>query len=386
MEYRLVLFRMIQGVGGAFLISNSAAIIIDSFPKNERGRALGINRVSQVAGAAGGLVLGGFLTTVGGWQAIFWVNVPIGIFGTLWSHYKLRELGSLDKNTKIDILGNITFAASLASLLAGISLYALGSLQFSYFVLLVMGGIGLFAIFVFTEDRVEDPMLHLSLFKIRTFTGGTVSTFLNALARGCVLLVMTSYLQGPTMSLGPLAAGLFLLPNALSSSFFGPIVGYLSDRGGTRFYTTLGLSVSSVGFLTLAQIGATTSFLHLAVSLSLIGAGDGIFMSPNRAAVMNSVPPSHRGVASAVNSTMNQTANSFSRAFSFLIMGLIISGFAPADYLFRDIQPIIQSDLYLAIRELTTSALLHLRRDYSYCNYSFDYAREDNRHFRGRNS
>ena len=110
----LVLFRMIQGVGGAFLISNSAAILVDTFPINERGKALGINRVSQVAGAAGGLVLGGFLTSYGGWQAIFWVNVPIGIFGTLWSHYKLRELGTLDKNPKIDILGNITFAGRLS--------------------------------------------------------------------------------------------------------------------------------------------------------------------------------------------------------------------------------------------------------------------------------
>jgi len=323
---QLVLFRMIQGVGGAFLISNSAAIIIDSFPKNERGRALGINRISQVAGAAGGLVLGGFLTTVGGWQAIFWVNVPIGIFGTLWSHYKLRELGSLDTNTKVDIIGNITFAASLASLLAGISLYALGSLQFSYFISLIIGGIALFVLFVMIENRVENPMLNLTLFRIRTFTGGTLATFLNSLARGCVLLVMTSYLQGPTMSLDPLVAGLFLLPNAISSSVFGPISGFLSDRGGTRFYTTLGLSVTSVGFVVLAQIGATTTFLMLALSLGLIGAGDGIFMAPNRAAVISSVAPSHRGVASAVNSTFVQTGNSFSRAFAFLIMGIVIPG------------------------------------------------------------
>ncbi len=157
----LVIFRMIQGVGGAFLISNSAAIIVDAFPVNERGKALGINRVSQVAGAAGGLVLGGFLTTVGGWQAIFWVNVPIGIFGTLWSHYKLKELGSLEKNSKIDISGNIMFAAALAALLIGVSLYALGSLGVQYLVLLSGTSGVFFVLFVLVDNRGDNPMLQL---------------------------------------------------------------------------------------------------------------------------------------------------------------------------------------------------------------------------------
>jgi len=322
----LVIFRMIQGVGGAFLISNSAAIIVDTFPLNERGKALGINRVSQVVGAAVGLVLGGFLTTVGGWQAIFWINVPIGIFATVWSHYKLREIGALDRNTKIDIPGNITFAASLASLLAGISLYALGSLSFPYFMLLVGGGATMFALFVMIERRVENPMLHLSLFRIRPFSGGSLATFMNSLARGCVLLVMSSYLQGPTMSLDPLVAGVFLLPNSISISVFGPISGWLSDKGGTRFYTTLGQLITFAGFISIAQIGAKTSFLQLALPMILIGAGQGIFASPNRASVMSSVPSNQRGVASAVNSTMVQVGNSFSRAFSFLILGLVIPG------------------------------------------------------------
>jgi EmrB/QacA subfamily drug resistance transporter len=322
----LVIFRMIQGVGGAFLISNSAAIIIDAFPVNERGKALGINRVSQVAGAAGGLVLGGFLTTVGGWQAIFWVNVPIGIFGTLWSHYKLKELGSLEKNPKIDVPGNIMFAAAFASLLIGVSLYALGSLTAIYLALLCGASALLFGLFVIVELRVENPMLDLSLFKIRPFSGGSSATFLNSLARGCVLLVLTFYLQGPTMNLSPLLAGLFLFPNSLSISVIGPIGGWLSDRGLTRFYTTLGLLISAVGFLVLAQIGTTVSFIGLALPLVLIGVGQGFFASPNRASVLTSVPPVRRGVASSVNSTMVQVGNSFSRAFSFLIMGLVLPG------------------------------------------------------------
>lgn len=322
----LVLFRMIQGVGGAFLISNSAAILVDTFPSNERGKALGINRVSQVAGAAGGLVLGGFLTSVAGWQAIFWVNVPIGIVGTAWSHYKLREIGSLDKNTKIDVWGNVTFAASVALLLIGISLYSLDSLSLVYFVTTILVGSALFAIFVIIERKVENPMLQLSLFRIHAFTGGTLATFLNAIARGCVLLVITLYLQGPAMALTPIIAGIFLFPNALAIAIFGPISGWLSDKGGTRFYTTLGILITFSGFVVLAQIGSKVSFEQMSVPMLLIGAGAGFFGSPNRASVMSAVPANRRGVASAVNSTMLQIGNSFSRAFSFLIMGFVIPG------------------------------------------------------------
>ncbi len=323
---QLVCFRIVQGVGGAFIMANSGAILVDTFPIEERGKALGINRVNQVAGAAAGLVLGGFLVTFTGWRSIFWLNVPIGIFGTLWSHYKLKELGTLDRGTKIDVMGNITFAGALAILLAGISLYALGSLGLLYLSLSIGTGLAMFISFILIERRAENPMLQLSLFKIRPFSGGTLATFLTSLARGCLLLVMTSYLQGPTMELGALTAGIFMLPNSISISVFGPISGWLSDRGWTRFYTSFGLGLTAVGFFVIARIAAKTTFDWLAVPLILIGAGSGFFSSPNRASVMSAVPPDRRGVASAVNSTMLMVGNSFSRAFSFLILGLVIPG------------------------------------------------------------
>ena len=353
----LVVFRMIQGVGGAFLISNSAAIIVDAFPVNERGKALGINRTSQLAGAAGGLVLGGFLTTVVGWQSIFWVNVPIGIFGTVWSHYKLKELGSLEKNPKVDIPGNIIFAAGLAALLIGISLYALGSLSLFYLCLYLGAGVLLIFAFVLVERRVENPMLQMSLFKIRPFTGGSFATFLNSLARGSVILVMTFYLQGPTMNLDPEFAGIYLLPNSVSISVFGPIGGWLSDRGSTRFYTTFGLLMSAFGFLALAQIGQNICFLELSLGLVLIGTGQGFFNSPNQASVLTSVPPIRRGVASAVNSTMIQVGNSFSRALSFLIMGLVLPASALQALLFGSGNAISNQPV-LFMSEIVTS--LHL--------------------------
>lgn len=322
----LVIFRMIQGLGAAFLISNAAAIIVDTFPANERGKALGINRVSQIGGAAGGLVLGGFLTTVVGWRSIFWINIPIAIFGVMWSHYKLKELGTLEKSSKIDLPGNIMFASMLASFLVGISLYALGYLNIIYFGLLMAVGTVLFISFVIVENKIKDPMLRLSLFRIRAFSGGSFATFLNALARGCLFLVLTFYLQGASMNLDPLIAGLFLLPNSIAISISGPIGGWLSDRGNLRFYTTLGQLLTFAGFIVLAQIGQTINFVQLLIPLVLIGVGQGFFSSPNRASVISSVPPSHRGVGSAVNSMLFQVGNSFSRAFSFLVIGLVVPG------------------------------------------------------------
>lgn len=199
-------------------------------------------------------------------------------------------------------------------------------MSLGYFALFLGIGTSLFVLFVIVETKVENPMLRLSLFRLRAFSGGSFATFLNALARGCLFLVLTFYLQGASMNLDPLVAGLFLLPNSIAISVFGPISGWLSDRGNLRFYTTFGEIMTFAGFLVLSQIGKTTSFTQLLLPLVLIGAGQGIFSSPNRASVISAVPPSHRGVGSAVNSMLFQVGNSFSRAFSFLVIGLVVPG------------------------------------------------------------
>src|SRR5271169_5027160 len=233
---QLVAFRFLQGIGSAFLFSNSGAIITDAFPENERGKALGINQVSIVIGSMMGLVLGGVLTSVGGWQSIFYVNIPIGIFATVWSHYKLKELAVIRRGQKIDVLGNVTFAGGLATVLVAITLDAVSLLQPDQFVLLLGAGVALLAAFVFTERRVKEPMLDLSLFKIRLFTAGTIASLLNSMARGAATLVLTFYLQGPSMGLDALSAGVFLIPISLSIALFGPLSGYLSDKHGPRFF------------------------------------------------------------------------------------------------------------------------------------------------------
>jgi len=319
---QLIGFRLVQALGAGFLFSNSAAIITDAFPEEQRGMALGINQVSIVIGSVLGLVLGGLLSSVAGWRSIFWVNIPIGLFATTWSHYKLRELAVIKKGERLDMLGNFSFAGGLALILTALTLYVISSLSFPLLLAMTIGGAALLVSFVFVERRSEQPMFDLSLFRIRMFTAGNIAIFLNALARGAVSLVLVFYLQGPTMGLSPLTAGIFLIPVSLSLAFFGPLSGWLSDRYGARLLSTAGLAVSSVGFILLTGIGPTITFQQLSLPLILVGGGMGLFASPNRASIMNSVPDTERGVASGTSMTLVNVGATFSLAIAFTVMAL----------------------------------------------------------------
>ena len=319
---QLIGFRLIQAVGAGFLFSNSAAIITDAFPEHERGMALGINQVSIVVGSVLGLVLGGLLTSVAGWRSNFWVIIPIGFFATTWSHSKHRELAKNKKGEKLDMHGNLSFAGGLALILAGITLYVLSSVSLPWFAGMSVAGAGLLLLFIEVEMRTPYPMFDLSLFRIRLFTAGNIAIFMNALARGAVSLVLVFYLQGPTMGLDPLTAGIFLVPISLSLAAFGPVSGWLSDRYGARFFASLGLGVSAVGFMMLSRIGPTITFQQLAVPLVFVGSGMGLFASPNRASIMNSAPATERGVASGTSTTLVNVGATFSLALAFAIMAL----------------------------------------------------------------
>src|SRR5918911_2396594 len=319
---QLILFRIIQALGAAFLFSNSAAIITDTFRERERAKALGLNQVSIVVGSVIGLVFGGFLTSYLGWRSIFWVNLPIGIFATIWSYVKLRELGVIRKE-KIDWLGNITFAVGLSMILIGVTLanFRINLLEIS---LSIIGGFLLLVLFIIIEKKVCRPMFDLSLFKIRLFTGGNIAIFLNALARGAFTLIMSFYLQGPSMRLNSFDAGIYLIPVSIALAAFAPLSGWLYDKYKLRIFTSLGLLVSAIGFLILTDIAVTTSFYEITMPLVMIGAGMGIFASPNRASIMSSVPSARRGVSAAIITTFVMTGNSFSIGLVFLIMTNII--------------------------------------------------------------
>ncbi|MCI4352084.1 MAG: MFS transporter [Thermoplasmata archaeon] len=316
----LVVFRMVQATGAGFLFANAAAIITDAFAPNERGRALGINQVSIVAGAVTGLVLGGILTSLLGWRSIFFVNVPIGAIATWRAYTGLRELHRPQKEHRIDWLGNISFAAGLTAILLSVTLYALGQLATASFVGLLMGGVGSLVLFLWIEQRVTHPMFDLSLLRIRLFSASIGAIFLNALARGAFSFVMVFFLQGPPHYLSPLTAGLYLVPVSASLAVIGPISGALSDRYGSRPFAVLGLLVSAAGFVWLTQIGPATTFFDLVGPFVLVGLGMGLFASPNRAAMMSSVPPDRRGVAAGIGTTLINSGVTLSLGFAILVM------------------------------------------------------------------
>ena len=320
----LVGFRLVQAVGAGFLFANSAAIITDAFPPNERGRALGINQISIVVGAVAGLILGGIITSTVGWRWIFFVNVPIGAIATLRAHWDLHELAPRESKPEIDWVGNIAFAVGLTLILAGVTLGALGDLgSDAAIATVVVGGIVL-VVFVWIESWVPVPMLDLSLFRNRVFASTTAATLMNALARGAFTFVLVFYLQGPPRYLDPFTAGLYLIPVSASLATFGPISGWLSDRYGPQEFTILGLVISASGFLWLSTVGASDTFLQLTPALVLVGTGMGLFAAPNRAAMMTAVPPNRRGVASGIGTTFLNTGATVSLGVTLVIMSSVV--------------------------------------------------------------
>ena len=320
----LVLFRLVQAVGAGFLFANSAAIITDAFPPNERGRALGINQISIVVGAVAGLILGGVITSTIGWRWIFFVNVPIGVIATLRARADLRELALREEHAQIDWIGNIAFALGLTLILAGVTLGALGDLAGGPALGLVIAGGATLVVFVWVESWVPSPMLDLSLFRNRVFATSSTATLLNAIARGAFTFVLVFYLQGPPRYLDPFTAGLFLIPVSVSLATFGPLSGWISDRYGATWLTIFGLLVSASGFLWLATIGPSDSFAQLTPPLVLVGAGMGMFAAPNRATMMTAVPPNRRGVASGIGTTFLNTGATLSLGVTLVIMSSVV--------------------------------------------------------------
>jgi EmrB/QacA subfamily drug resistance transporter len=313
----LVFFRLVQGVGAALIWANNAAILTDAFPPNERGRAIGVNLVAGISGSVIGLILGGILTVALGWQSIFWINLPIGAFATYWAYKKLRELGTVH-HERIDLPGNVLFAGGLTAFLVGLTLGALSGYTLVDVVsmvagLLMVGG------FVYVELHSRTPLMDFTLFKIRAFTAGILSNFLASIARSGVSLVLTIYFQG-VLIYDAFKAGLALIPFAVAFVSLGPLSGYLSDKYGPRWFTTIGLSISTAGLIGLALIPANVSYTVLATLMVLVGAGGGMFVAPNISSIMSSAPVTRRGVASGMSATLVTTGALLSLSISFAVL------------------------------------------------------------------
>ncbi|MDT5154847.1 MAG: hypothetical protein QOI01_6580 [Mycobacterium sp.] len=332
----LIGWRVLQATGGSMLTANSAAILTDAFPAERRGFALGFNQVAALAGQFIGLVAGGLLAAWD-WRAVFWVNVPVGIFGTIWAYRKLREPAGGGRPGRIDWWGNATFAGGLSAILVAITMglqpqggHPTGW-QNPVLHLVLVAGIVLLVAFVIIESRVADPMVQLGLFKIRAFAAGNAATLASSLAQGGMQFMLIIWLQGIWLPLHgydyadtPLWAGVFLLPLTVGFLVSGPVSGTLSDRFGTRGIATAGMVLFGATFIGLLALPLDFPYWAFALLILANGIGSGMFAAPNTSAIMSSVPAEQRGVASGMRATFQNagTALSIGVFFSLMVAGL----------------------------------------------------------------
>ena len=331
----LIGWRFLQAIGGSMLMANSAAILTDAFPPERRGFALGTNQISALAGMFIGLVLGGILAAWD-WRAVFWINVPVGIYGTLWAYWKLREVG-VRRKAKIDWWGNLTFLLGLGSVLVGVTYgiqpYNGQSMGWESPVVLgeLIGGIIMLIVFVVIETNIAEPMFRIGLFKIREFTFGNLAGLLVSIARGGIQFMLIIWLQGIWLPLHgysydqtPLWAGIFILPMTAGFLVSGPTSGILSDKFGSRGIATSGMGVFALSFVGLMLLPTNFPYWAFAILVAINGIGSGMFASPNSSSIMGSVPAEDRGAASGMRSTFQNsgTAVSIGVIFTLLIAGL----------------------------------------------------------------
>jgi MFS family permease len=332
----LIGWRVIQALGGSMLTANSAAILTDAFPREKRGFALGMNQVSGLSGMFIGLVAGGLLATVD-WRLVFWVNVPVGVFGTLWAYLRLRDMPGSRQGGRIDWWGNATFAVGLGAVLVGLTYgiqpYGHHSMGWTspFVVGTLIGGAALLAAFIAIETRVAQPLFQLSLFRIRAFTAGSLAGFAASIARGGLQFMLIIWLQGIWLPLHgydysqtPLWAGIFLLPLTAGFLIAGPLAGTLSDRFGARGMASGGMVVFAASFVGLMVLPINFPYWAFAVLIAANGIGSGMFAAPNTSSIMSSVPAEYRGVASGMRATFQNSGTAVSTGvfFSIMIAGL----------------------------------------------------------------
>ncbi|MCL4326799.1 MAG: MFS transporter [Candidatus Thermoplasmatota archaeon] len=337
----LILFRVIQGVGASFLFSNSAAIITDAFPYNERGKAMGINSIAGLSGSFIGLILGGVLSLIN-WRLIFLVSVPIGVLGTIWSYWKLKET-SPKLAQKIDYAGNITFGAGLVIALIGVTYglipYNGSSMGWSdpWVIIAIVVGLALLVAFLFIERVVKFPMFKMELFKIRRFSMGSLSGLFSSVAMGGVMFMIVLLLQGIWLPIhgysyasAPFWAGIFMLPMTAGFMVMGPIAGIISDRRGPTKIATFGFGITAFSFVLMYMLTANFYYPFLGITLFVFGLGMGMFAAPNTSSLMNSVPPDARGAASGMATTLRNSGQTASMAIFFTILIYSMSTTLPA--------------------------------------------------------
>ena len=359
----LIVWRILQGIGGAFLFENAAALVTDAFPRRQLGLAMGTNTMVAAVGLVIGPVLGGALVAIA-WPWVFWFNVPFALVGSLWGLLVLEERSGRSEERGLDLLGVTTYVVGLTGLVLALSKGGLTGWTNS----LVIGGLAaavvLLPIFVLVEHRGTAPMLDLGLFQDRLFSAASAAAFLNGLSRFALMFLFVFYFQGP-QGQSPIMAGLELAPMAIGMLIASPLAGAYADRRGSRGLAALGMLVSAAGLAGMTMLQAHTAYVWSAVWLTLVGIGSGMFNSPNTAAMMGVVPMHRRGVAAGARVMLQNTGAVISIAF---VMAIVTAA-VPKDVLFKifsgltsglsnaQLQPFI-SNMHLALWVLAAISLL----------------------------
>ena len=317
---QLIIFRFLQGGGAALIFANSVTIITDAFPKKQLGLALGTNMMAGSLGAMTGFTLSGIMIAYFGWRSIFLLNVPIGIFGTIWGYLCLKEVGKRPTGEKFDYVGSILYCVGLTTILLGLTI---GNPTSGHNLAIICTGVALFVVVIFVERRQKYPTLDLTLFKIRLFAIGNLTNFLNSLAFSCGPFLISLFAQ-LILGYSALKAGVLLLPMSISILIIGPISGRLSDRYGSRWLSSIGLVMNGLALIWFSLLNEKSAYGEVLLSLILFGVGRALFMSPNTSSVMSSVPTEKRGIANGIRVTLNQTGNTISIPFSLLLMTFVM--------------------------------------------------------------
>jgi EmrB/QacA subfamily drug resistance transporter len=344
---QVIIFRGLQGIGGAMLMTNSAALIVDATPKENLGLAIGINQIALRFGMMGGLTLSGIILAFFDWRALFYVNIPIGIFGTFWAQRRLKEIATVEKGAPMDWVGFACFTTAIVSLLLALTFDAYGMSDRSLvYGLAVLTAIGLVA-FIIQERRHKHPLLDLKIMGIKEFTGGVTANFLNAIAWGAVALLLSLYFQ-LVLGLSPFDAGIRILPIDIAFLLVGPLSGKLSDKYGHTLFTTTGLALSSSALFLFSTTNASTPYSVLLVYLAMFGVGVGLFGSPNMSSIMGSVPSDRRGIASALRAVFFSTGSVISINLAILVMTFTVP--------YRIVSGVMTSNISITANETTLFA------------------------------
>jgi EmrB/QacA subfamily drug resistance transporter len=326
---QLILWRILQGIGAAFLFANAAALVTDAFPKRQLGVAMGTNTMVAAVGLVLGPVLGGVLVSIS-WQWVFWFNVPFALAGALWGWLVLNELAKPDEQRGLDLLGTVTFVIGLTGLVFGISKGGISGWDEPLVIWSLVAAAVLLPLFVLIESRVRAPMLDLSIFKNRLFAAATAAAFINGLSRFALMFVFVFYFQGAQGD-DPITAGIKLAPLAVGMLISSPLAGIWADKRGSRALAAMGMLVSAVGLAAMTTLQVDTAYWETGLWMLIVGIGSGMFNSPNTAAMMGTVPAKRRGIAAGARMMLQNTGAVLSIAF---VLAIVTSA-VPKDVLFK---------------------------------------------------